>query len=333
MKLLMQSWIDRIALGRDALARGNGHSGIHPDSPVATLLALLWHEEREVRQAAVRSLPGGDRFNFYAAHYGYFAEAFLRELTARCAARPDHAADCYQVAIEALTDMIAQCARDLRALSNMHYSFLSSALYLAVVATCRDALQAAMRLRSAAVHEAICSLLWNLTTIAGGGRMNPADMLILIEAAGCALATLPPDEIPAFWAALSHTNPTRRAAVSPALRQLSDPRAAGYLLAALPLQKPEVAEPILVCLGRLGNPLALPLLQEYSRSRHRTLNRAAKAAIEAIRIAQREHPDRTLLRPSTLDLQELVRPATGMPASETDPLPRPRPIPTRRGEG
>lgn len=245
----MKQLLDRIAQGRGALAWGAGEEGGVPGSPVALLLALLWHEEREIRQAAVRSLPGGDQAHYYEMHYGYFAEAFLRELTTKHSPPPDQPADRYRVVAEVLRDLISQSARDIRAMSGMHYSFLSSALYLALFATCRDAVLAAMRLRSGEVQEALCGLLWNFSAVAGVGRLNPQDILLLMDSAGQALAALPSDSIPDFWAALSHSNPTRRDAVSPTLRHLSDPRAVGYLLAALPLQQAEVAERIIVCLG------------------------------------------------------------------------------------
>jgi len=326
----MKPLYDCIAEGREALAQGRGDFGAFAGSPVETLLTLLWHEAQEVRQAAARALPGGDRDRYHEADYGYFTEAFLRELASRCAVAPLQPAERYGAAAEALRDLIGQSTRDIRAMSGMHYSFLSSALYLALFATCRDALLAAKRLRSSEVHEALCGLLWNLAAVSGSGRLNPSDTLLLMDNAALALAFLPPDEIPAFWEALSHTNPTRRSAVSPALRHLTDPRAVRYLLAALPLQQPEIAEPILVCLGRLGDPLALPLLHEYSRSSNRLLSRAARTAIDAIQRASQLQPARTLLRPSTPDPQELLRSLVADP-EDTDALLRPRTDPEREG--
>lgn len=320
----MKSCMESIALGREALARGGGRWGGLPDSPVAGLLALLWYEEREVRQSAVRSLPGGDRLNYHEMHYGYFAEAFLRELTTRHSPAPTLPMDRYGAAAEALAEIIGQSARDIRSMSGMNYSFLSSALYLALVATCRDALLAAARLRANQVHAVLCDLFWNLATVTGIGRLNGKDMLLLADTAGIALASLAPDEIPLFWEALSHSDPARRAAVTPALRHLCDPRAVPYLLNALPIQQPAIAEPILVCLGRLGDARALPLLGEFRRSSHRILVHTAGAAIEAIQRAQKHQPVQTLLRPSTPDPQELLRSVRGIPAVETDPLLRPR---------
>jgi len=160
--------------------------------------------------------------------------------------------------------------------------------------------------------------------------LNPADTLLLVDNAGLALAFLPPDKIPAFWEALSHANPTRRSAVSPALRHLTDPRAVRYLLEALPLQQPEVAEPILVCIGRLGDPLALPLLREYCQSSNRLLSKAARTAIAAIQGASKFQPVRTLLRPSTPDPQELLR-SLGASSEDTGSLLRARTEPDQEG--
>lgn len=328
----MKQLFDSIAQGREALARGAGDRGVLPDSPVATLLTLLWHEEREVRQAAARSLPGGDREHYHEMHYGYFAEAFLRELAARYSPAPGHPADRYGVAAAALRDLIGQSARDIRAMSGMHYSFLSSALYLALFATCRDAVLAAKRLRSSTVHEALCGLLWNLSAVAGIGRFNSQDTLLLMDSAGLALAFLPPDEIPVFWETLSHPNPTRRSAVSPTLRHLSDRRAVRYLLAALPLQQPDIAEQIIGCLGRLSDTQALPLLGEFSSSSHRSLSRAARAAIHTIQRAHKHHPVQHLLRPSSPDPRELLRSAGTAPAEEMDALLRPGTAPRPEGK-
>lgn len=299
------------------MAQGAGDQGRLPDSPVAALLALLWHEDKEVRQSAVRSLPGGDRQHYHEMHDGYFAEAFLRDLSTRHSPAPDQPAERYRVVGDVLGDLIGQSARDIRAMSGMHYSFLSSALYLALFATCRDAVLAATRLRSPAVQEALCGLLWNLSAVAGVGRLNPQDMLMMMDIAGRALAVLPPDEIPAFWEALSHANPTRRNAVSPALRHLADSRAVLALLAALPAQDPDVAEQILLCLGRLADVRALPLLGEFRRSSNRMLRQAARAAIDAIHRAHKEHPMQTLLRPSEPDSAELLRSVGTHPTTET----------------
>ena len=326
----MKPLYDLIAEGREALAQGRGDLGVLAGSPVETLLMLLWHDTQEVRQAAARALPGGDRDRCHESDYGSFAEAFLRELAARRSVAPLQPAERYRAVAEALRDLIGQCTRDIRAMSGMHYSFLSSALYLALFATCRDALLAARRLRSSEVQEALCGLLWNLSAVAGTGRLNPSDTLLLMDTAGRALAPLPPDEIPAFWEALSHANPTRRSAVSPALRHITDPRAVRYLLESLPLQQPEIAEPILVCLGRLGDPQALPLLREYRQGSNRLLSRAARTAIDAIQRTSKHQPVQTLLRPSAPDPQELLR-SLGTVPEDTDALLRPRIEPEREG--
>jgi hypothetical protein len=328
----MRHWSDSIAEGREALAQGAGDRGELPDSPVAILLAFLWHEEKEVRQAAVRSLPGGDRQRYHEMHYGYFAEAFLRELAVRRSPAPTQPVERYRVVGEALGELIAQSARDIRAMSGMHYSFLSSALYLALFATCRDAVLAAARLRSAEVQEALCGLLWNLSAVAGVGRMNPQDMLQLMDITGSALAALPPDEIPVFWTALSHSHPTQRRAVSPALRHLSDCRAVPSLLAALPLQEPDVAEQILVCLGRLGDVRALPLLEAFSGSSNRILRQAARNATSSIQRAQKQAPVQTLLRASGPDPSELLRSVGAQPTIEPETLLRPKPVPEFGGD-
>ncbi len=311
----MNSLSNCIGWGREALARGQGVHGTLPETTVAALLEMLWHEDREIRQEAVRSLPGGDRDHYHEMHYGYFAEAFLRELGLRYPSMPAEAETRYAAVAEVLGELIEMSTRDIRAMSGMHYSFLSSALYLAVFATCRDAVQATGRLRAAPLHAPLCGLLWNLSAVSGTGRLNPQDTLMLMDAAGRALAVLSPDEIPEFWAALSHTNATRRNAVSPALPHLNDRRAVPYLLTALPQQHLDLAERILVCLGRLEDTRAVSLLNEFARSSDWGLRRAARASLAAIQRAEKRNPVHTLLRPSSPAAENLLR-STGAPNLE-----------------
>ncbi len=305
----MTSSLESIGWGREALARGEGARGHLPDSSVARLLVMLWEENRETQQAAVRSLPGGNRDCYYEFNYGYFSESFLRELRSRHSPMPVEAEARYEAVVGVLHDLIDQSTRDIRAMSGMHYSFLSSALYLAVFATCRDALLTTERLRAAPLHVPLCGLMWNLSAVSGTGRLNPQDTIQLMEGAGRALAVMPPDKMPELWAALSHTNETRRLAVMPALSYLSDARSVPYLLELLPMQKPVIAERIVACLGRLGDARAVPLIHDFTRSADWPLRRAGKAAIAAIRRTEKEEPVRTLLRPSRPNTSDLLRSA------------------------
>lgn len=305
----------RIVQARRALSEGRwalpGSERAQNEGAVSRLLALLWRPDAAVRRRAALALAGGDGDRVYAPHYGHFANTLSRLLPGCPGDAPPDFTTRYDLVVQALQAMLGQSVADLRGMSNMHYSFLSGGLYLAVLATCRDAVESARRLRAAGVQAELCRLLCELTQNSVMRRLNPQDAQALALAAGGALAALPPDEIPALWRGLSHDARARRRAYLPALTQLCDERAASYLLHALPAQPLEVALPLIACLGRLGAMCALPTLQQTARSRHRLLRIEAQAAIAALERAAREHPERILLRPVSVAVDpslHLLRP-------------------------
>jgi hypothetical protein len=322
---------EQIARGREALAAYPG-STTAPGRPrdrraIASLLTLLWHHDTDVRRAAALALPGGDRWRPYQPQYGHFAAAFLRYLGQHSPdGRPETEAARYDAVVAALRSMLEQSNRDIRAMSNMHYSFLSSALYLALLFTCRDVTESARRLCDGALHAEICHLLGSLTHTGVARRLNAQDAESLASSAGQALAAMPADEIPEFWCWLSHHARARRRAVAPTLHHLMDTNAVPHLLRALAGQPPDVLQPLIGCLGRIGHPDALPALQPFTRSRRRALRGEALAAIELIRRTGAAHPSRTLLRPiqdSPTDNLLLLRPADGHGDPQPDQLLRP----------
>lgn len=262
--------------------------------PVSRLLDLLWHEDKVIREAAALALAGGDRETVHAPAYGHFAGALLRALPDR--EFPDTAQARYQAVGHALRALLAENTAGIRSMSNMSYSFLSSALYLALLSTCRDAVEAVRRLRITEAHPELCCLLWNLSLASRTGRLNNRDVELLMQMTGRAMASLPPDEIPDFWHHLRHRAQPRRKAVTPALHHIADSRAVPYLTNALPDQPLEIAEPIIACLGRLGDAGALPALAQLLAHRNKQIRRQAQTAITAIERTL-GHQARTLLRP------------------------------------
>jgi hypothetical protein len=298
---------EQIALGRDALAaheRPMAHRDRHQERlAIHRLYALLWHQDGEIRRAAALALPGGDRRRTYKPQYGHFAASFLRYVAHHSPpGRPPatHAAR-HAVVVAALRSMLEQSSNDIRGMSNMHYSFLSSALYLALLSTCRDVTESVRRVRDGALHAELCRLLWSLAQSSVVRRLNPQDTEALTHSVGQALAAMPADELTELWRWLTHHSRPRRRAVAPILNHLSDTQAVPHLLRALTGQPADIARMLACCLGRMGQPDALPALTHLTRSRHRALRSEAQAAIEAIRRANAAHPSRTLLRPIDID--------------------------------
>jgi len=322
-----QAW-EEIAAGRGALARhgtdtvGEAHR-IREDGPAARLLALLWHDDPAVRRAAALALPGGDHQTAYAPSYGHFAGVFLRTVASHAHRAPESAADRYATVARSLSALLDQYASDIRAMSNMSYSFLSSALYLALFATCRDTLEAVRRLRASSAHAELCRLLWNLSRLSLSTRLNGTDVEALAQMAARTLAALPPDEVPELWRSLIHPSPPCRMAVAPVLGHLQDRRAVPYLAGSLADQPPNLAQPLIATLRRLEDLRAVPALAETART-NRLLRGAARAAIVAIERANAGSPTRTLLRPADtragIPTEQMLRPMPYAGASESPDL-------------
>lgn len=289
--------------GRWSLSRHGSHgepSGLSVKpvgaDPVFDLLGLLWHADPSVRRRAALALAGGNGAGAYSPRYGHFANTLQRRMPGRPGEAPHDFLSRYTHTVHALQVMLAQSAADLRGMSSMHYSFLSGSLYLAVLASCRDAVESARRLRAVCAQAELCRLLWDLTQSSVIRRLNPQDVQALAQGVGRALAALPPDEITALWHGLSHNSRARRHAYLPALSQICDARAVPHLLAALPGQRAEITLTLVNGLGRLGDSRALPALRILTRSRDQAIQSSAQNAITGIERAMKAHPEHTLLR-------------------------------------
>ena len=298
-----------IARGRAVLAnraaRSCGGYGRGQEA-VDRLLELLWNPDGAVRHAAAHALPGGDGQRAHIPHFGHFVSAFLRSLAGgeNAQSTPATAAERYDCVAAVLRGLLAQNIREIRGIGNMNYSFLSSALYLAVFATCRDVLLTIRRLQVAPAQAELCSLLYTLPRNGASHRLNGADVETLAQFAGEALAMLPPDCLSDFWRGLTHGSPSRRVAAVSALTHFQDPRSVPHLLDALqthPAQLPVVAVPIIRCLARLEDGRALPLLQALSDNRAKSVRLASRSAVIAIERAGHKQPSRTLLRATHFD--------------------------------
>ncbi len=319
------------------------------DSPAARLIALLWHTDANVRECAARALCGGDGVQAHVGEYGHFVGAFgrglidagerglstspaqsdktIRHRTPKDSldAMPPTAEERYDRVAHTLCRLLDQSIGEIRGMSSMNYSFLSSALYLAVLATCRDTVCAIGRLRVIPAHGELCRLLWNLSQMSVLRRCSGQDLETLAREAGRALTALPPDAIPDYWHSLTAASLPRRLAVAPALAYLDDTRAVPYLLAALtaPDAHGELTGRIAACLGRLEDARALAALRPFAQSRDRVLRQQVNAAIAAIEQAGRRQPHHTLLRPvaapASGNSETMLRPA---PVNEHNAAPR-----------
>jgi hypothetical protein len=317
----------RIAAGRGALA--NRHADREEtrhvaQERIAQLLALLWHADSGIRRSAALALAGGDRDSAYVPLYGHYAGTLLRGLTGRAAQMPASACERHSVVAETLRALLDQSAHEIRAMNNMRYSFLSSALYVALLSTCRDGIEAVRRLRVATAHPELCRLLWNLARIGGSSKLNAQDIGALIQIAAQALAALPPDEIPEFWRGLTHHLPPRRMVFVPVLAYMDDHRAVPHLTEALKEQPGCIALPIIECLGRQGDLRALAALRRIARGQDRLLRNPARTAITAIERANADNPARILLRayrvPIEADPTTLLRPVISAPNEPPEEL-------------
>ena len=298
-----------IARGRAVLAnrtaRSTGWNGRGQEA-VARLLELLWNPDGAVRHAAAHALPGGDGQHAHIPHFGHFVGAFSRGLAEHENAPnlPATAAERYDCVADVLRGLLAQNIREIRGIGNMNYSFLSSALYLAVFATCRDTLLTIRRLQVSQAQAELCSLLYTLPRNGASPRLNGADVDTLAQLAGEALAVLPPDCLSDYWRGLTHGSPSRRISTVIALTHFQDLRSVPHLLDALqtdPAQTPAVAVPIIRCLARMEDGRALPLLQTLSDNRVKSVRLAARSAAIATARAGHKQPSQTLLRATHFD--------------------------------
>lgn len=127
------------------------------------------------------------------------------------------------------------------------------------------------------------------------------------SAALLALAALPPEGLTETWRLLRTGNPQERRLVGSALAYMVLPGAVPFLLEALPeiaaskeLQYP-VGIPLLMALGRIGDPRALPDLNHLARTENHPLQPSARNAIQRIMKEAEGQEEVTLLRASAVN--------------------------------
>ncbi len=127
------------------------------------------------------------------------------------------------------------------------------------------------------------------------------------SAALLALAALPPEGLSETWRLLRTGTPQERRFVGSALAYMVLPGAVPFLLEALPaiaasqeLQH-HVGIPLLMALGRIGDPRALPDLNQLARTENHPLQPSARSAIQRIMKEAEGQEEVTLLRASAVN--------------------------------
>ena len=285
----------KISLGSAALSSG---SPPHRSKDATVMLSLLWHKQSVVRYSASLALSGGDGDNFYSPRYGNFAASLLRHLHGSDRSYSDSIEEQRARVETALQNLLEQVSSDIRGMGNMHYSFLGGSLYLALLGTCRDAVESVRRLQLSSAHEGLCSILWTLYQRNVARRLDHKDLEYLVQSIGYALSTLPPGEIEVYWNGLSYAEHARRRALIKVLPWLESPQSLPYILKALPDQPVYVSLQIIASLGRLGDIRAMPALIALSENKSRQIRQGAQISVSHILKANRVGPAATLLRPA-----------------------------------
>ena len=313
-----------LAAGRGELASERFVPEIS-DSTGYGLLCLLWHENPQIRRRAICALAGGDLNRAYVPCYGHFVGSIERSLTRQFPTMPAAPEDRLDAVSTLICEMLEQSSHDIRGLSNMNYSFLSSALYMALFSTCRDTLETARRLKLVRAQAPATRLLLNLFPIGKtlrSRRLNGQDVEAMALLSGRVLAALPVSEIPDFWHNLTERHLSRRRAVLPVLCVLQNTEAVPQLIDILPNQPADIAIAIIECLARIGDSRALPVLLNYGQSRNRNIRKKAQAAILELERMHRISPAKTLVRPVTESVdrqpESLLR-SLSQPGSDVPP--------------
>ena len=145
------------------------------------------------------------------------------------------------------------------------------------------------------------------------------------SAALLALAALPPEDLTLTWEWLYGGNQRQRRLIADALAYMTLPGAVPFLLQSLPvttadstLQTP-VGIPLLLALGRIGDPRALPDLNNIARSDRHPLQPTARKAIKILMKEAEGHEEVTLVRASgasSIAEDTLLRPSSEADANQ-----------------
>lgn len=194
------------------------------------------------------------------------------------------------------------------------------------------------------IHEAHKTLVWLLP------RVSEFDNVVrrsVLEA----LSYLPPEQIPHLWQELKEADPRVRPRLAAVFRYLYNPAAVPFLLDVLEHQDERfmasVVQPLLARLGEIGDPRALPMLNQIARDENHPERPTAIRAIQRLMKQAEGQEEVTLLRGSsaaTLDQDALLRAVEEAPEAanawellrsttpETQPL-ADSPAPSREAAG
>ena len=134
-----------------------------------------------------------------------------------------------------------------------------------------------------------------------------------------ALAVLPPARLTQTWHWLNEGSPAEKRLVGAALAYMTLPDAVPFLLHALPGIAADdgllhtLGIPLLLALGRIGDPRALPDLNALARASDHALQPTARKAIQRIMKEAEGHEEVTLVRASgahQLGEDSLLRPSS-----------------------
>lgn len=295
-----------IAQARNILHLRSRISSVEEHSPLGILLLHLWHEDKEIREVSALSLAGGTANEIYKPHYGHFATQLLTTLRQEYPAKPENADEAYTKLGTTLKLLLSRTVIDLKGLSNMHFSFLSGSLYLALLANCRDQIESIRRLGIHSAHYELCELLQTLQSVNLTARLNVQDANVIQKLAAQALASFHPTHTPHLWNLMKSSVKQDQKAVQPVLNALHHPKATLHILDAMTLFSGQQKVRMLTCLGRIGSEDALPTLTCLINTKNRAVRSAAKSAVHKIIRKNQTSPNQSLLRPFSNSKEEVV---------------------------
>ena len=301
----------QIAEARTLLQQRTRICNVEEHSSLGILLMHLWHEDKEIREVSALSIAGGTANEMYKPHYGHFGTQLLTTLKQEYPDKPGDVNEAYSNVGNILKLLLYRTVIDLKGLSNMHFSFLSGSLYLALLANCRDQIESTRRLGIHSAHYELCDLLLTLQSVNLTARLNVQDANVIQRLAAHALASFDPSHTPRLWNLMKSSAARDQKAVQPVLEALHHPRASTHILDAMTLITGQQKIKMLTCLGRIGSEDALPTLNCLTTTKNRAVRSAAKSAVHNIISKNKVSPHHTLLRPNTIIKDEttsLLRP-------------------------
>jgi hypothetical protein len=177
-------------------------------------------------------------------------------------------------------------------------------------------------LRMVDAHDVVCRILYAAyfnfqTRKPDMSTGNSACIRQIIRAAEDCLLSLPPDEIPNFWATLRALTPARH--LRPVLARMRDRRAVTFMIDALSYLDADGCRDVVVALGNIKDTRAVPALQEIVADK---TNLVAPMAAHALAEILRDSRDDAAMLLRATDsrhagkaAETLLRPAGATPAA------------------